>query len=1254
MATKVEGLIQKVNPGDNVKYSIASTAYGYCQTAAVAAAKVVDMTGFTLLEGTTIHVKFQYANTAANPTLNVNGTGAKNIVLYGTEKAGTAAETSGWQAGAVVSLTYDGTSWVRDQGYNTNATSDNTKVAKTGDTMSGTLTMSKNGEIGVEVENTAQAHKVAYIVGSSGNGGIYDRTHSKWVVYSTTAGHVELNGHAGSATYAASALNATHSSSAGYAASAARATYAMSAASAGYAASAAQATHATSANYAANATNATEAVHAATAGYASSAGYANAANTANTSGTASWAVTANNAKTALTATEAVHAASAGYALHSGSAGYAASAAQATHAASAGYANSAGAVAWDNITGKPSSFTPSSHTHYELATIGDQRNVATTPDTYKNRFIFQGLKGKATINNPSTDTYSYLLGLRGWSDASGGDSHELAFNNTGIYWRHGATATWGSWNRLVTNSGNWSIGVSSASWASSAGYAASAAQATHAASAGYAVSAAKATNAASAGYATNAGAAVHAASAGYAASALNATHAASAGYALYSASAGYALHSSSAGYAASAAQATHAASAGYALKSGSAGYAASAAQATHAASAGYAEFVGKGSHTAVVAANEFTPSVGSLTIVGNVNNTSMSHTNNANAEMIIKAHPTSGTSYYEARLGFSSNGSLYYMPVNDTAWKTIAYTTSDITGKSGSAGYAASAAQATHAASAGYAVSASQATHSASAGYSTSAAQATHSASAGYASSAARATYAAKAALTTTAGAVAFYSDTAGTFANDADFLWDSTNNKLTAANLNGYVMAGQKANTTLGSKATAEGQDTTASGNWSHAEGKDTTASGNYSHAEGYSTIASGYYSHAEGNHTTTSGTYAHAEGYFTKASGTFSHAEGSYTTASGDYSHAEGESTIASGQYSHAEGQLTIAQRRSQHVFGEYNILDTTGTTSTRGKYIEIVGNGTTAARANARTLDWSGNEWLAGGLTTPKLIGSGETLYGETLPETGSEGQVFFQLSDGYIYELPTGGAVDEMLVKNSATDRDVKWTRDYVKRTGDTMTGQLIVDYGNATVLVTDATTRARAYVQAASPTNGGRVGINTYGYWDGSAAQTGWAWLIYRGTDGSGHTDLPLWGAVWNDYAECRETKEDIEPGRCIRELGDDSLELTTERLQRGCEIVSDTFGFAIGKTEKAKTPTAASGRVLAYLYEDRELAKEKIGWPVCSGPNGTVSIMTEEEEQKYPSRIIGTISAVPDYEVWHGGNDGDAPIQVNGRIWIRIR
>lgn len=52
-------------------------------------------------------------------------------------------------------------------------------------------------------------------------------------------------------------------------------------------------------------------------------------------------------------------------------------------------------------------------------------------------------------------------------------------------------------------------------------------------------------------------------------------------------------------------------------------------------------------------------------------------------------------------------------------------------------------------------------------------------------------------------------------------------------NDSGYVRAGQKANTTIGTRATAEGYNNTASGNYSHAEGYETIAKGDYSHAQG-------------------------------------------------------------------------------------------------------------------------------------------------------------------------------------------------------------------------------------------------------------------------------------------------------------------------------------------------------------------------------------------------------------------------------------
>lgn len=92
---------------------------------------------------------------------------------------------------------------------------------------------------------------------------------------------------------------------------------------------------------------------------------------------------------------------------------------------------------------------SSHTHSSITTVGDNRSVATKPSDYGNKIIFQGLKYGTTIGSPSSDTYSYLIGLRGWADSSGGNAHELAFNDTGIYIRNGATTTWGNWKKLAT-------------------------------------------------------------------------------------------------------------------------------------------------------------------------------------------------------------------------------------------------------------------------------------------------------------------------------------------------------------------------------------------------------------------------------------------------------------------------------------------------------------------------------------------------------------------------------------------------------------------------------------------------------------------------------------------------------------------------------------------------------------------------------------------------------------------------------------
>ena len=93
------------------EHLVASTVYGVCSTAAGTAAKVVELDNFDALKrGITIHVKFMYTNTASNPTLNVNGTGAKALYAYGTTRPGTTVATS-WPAEAILTLTYDGASW---------------------------------------------------------------------------------------------------------------------------------------------------------------------------------------------------------------------------------------------------------------------------------------------------------------------------------------------------------------------------------------------------------------------------------------------------------------------------------------------------------------------------------------------------------------------------------------------------------------------------------------------------------------------------------------------------------------------------------------------------------------------------------------------------------------------------------------------------------------------------------------------------------------------------------------------------------------------------------------------------------------------------------------------------------------------------------------------------------------------------------------------------------------------------------------
>ena len=241
-------------------------------------------------------------------------------------------------------------------------------------------------------------------------------------------------------------------------------------------------------------------------------------------------------------------------------------------------------------------------------------------------------------------------------------------------------------------------------------------------------------------------------------------------------------------------------------------------------------------------------------------------------------------------------------------------------------------------------------------------------------------------------------------------------------------------------------------------------------------------------------------------------------------------------------------------------------------------------------------------------------------------------------------------------------------YVKKSGDTMTGALIphvvggawyqpiINLAGASGLYTDASGSTSStywpFYSLKFPNTtysiGGERAVDVFGIfmYKNTRTENGYDAGLYVGADTYFRCTTRLYGAVWNDYAEYRSTSK-VQPGQCVIETGLGDLVQSTKRLQPGANIVSDTFGFAIGETEKTKTPLAVSGRVLAYPYEDRY--SYSAGDPVCSGHNGTISKMTRKEVREYPDRIVGTVSEIPEYKTWGTGN-----VKVNGRIWIKVR
>lgn len=95
----------------NTALGRATAEYGVCTEGSDEQNKTVTIEGFTeLYQGATCSVTFNYRNTAGNPTLNVNGTGARPIYARGS---GLSARSGyNWENGATVQFVYDGSYWV--------------------------------------------------------------------------------------------------------------------------------------------------------------------------------------------------------------------------------------------------------------------------------------------------------------------------------------------------------------------------------------------------------------------------------------------------------------------------------------------------------------------------------------------------------------------------------------------------------------------------------------------------------------------------------------------------------------------------------------------------------------------------------------------------------------------------------------------------------------------------------------------------------------------------------------------------------------------------------------------------------------------------------------------------------------------------------------------------------------------------------------------------------------------------------------
>jgi hypothetical protein len=125
-----------------------------------------------------------------------------------------------------------------------------------------------------------------------------------------------------------------------------------------------------------------------------------------------------------------------------------------------------------------------------------------------------------------------------------------------------------------------------------------------------------------------------------------------------------------------------------------------------------------------------------------------------------------------------------------------------------------------------------------------------------------------------------------------------------------------------------------------------------------------------------------------------------------------------------------------------------------------------------------------------------------------------------------------------------------------------------------------------------------------------------------------TGAKVFNAVFNDYAECFETKVHFNDCKNrIVEIKNNKVYISSPESEAVVGIVSDSYGFVLYGIEEEiqngeKVPIGMAGTL---MVDSEDIVDEKnINRFICSGNEGKSRVIPKGEAYKYEGKIVGKI------------------------------